>query len=243
MAPTPAAAVGDTPIVVICVSDTPDVEDVLFGSKGAADGARPGQLVIDCSTISPSATRTFAERLRERGVAMVDAPVSGGSEGAQKATLTIFCGGEAEDVERARPILEAFAKRVIPTGPTGSGHTMKLLNNFLSATTMAATNEAIAFGETVGLDMATMLEVLNASSGRSAATADKFPEYVLTRRYAAGFTNSLMAKDLRLYLAEVGGQGTPHEIGDLTVDLWQRFAAAEPGADFTRIFPFVAGAP
>ena len=121
----------------------------------------------------------------------------------------------------------------------GMGQAMKLANNFLSATTLAATSEAIAFGLSEGLDMATMLEVLNDASGRSAATSDKFPNHVLTGRYAAGFTNSLMAKDVQLYLRAVEERGGPASIGAVTASVWERFAAAEPGADFTRIYPFV----
>jgi 3-hydroxyisobutyrate dehydrogenase-like beta-hydroxyacid dehydrogenase len=109
----------------------------------------------------------------------------------------------------------------------------------MSATTMAATSEAVAFGVAAGLDMATMLEVLNASSGRSAASTDKFPAQMLTGRYAAGFSNSLMAKDVRLYRAAVADLGGPAEIGTLICELWDQFAEAEPGADFTRVFPFI----
>jgi 3-hydroxyisobutyrate dehydrogenase-like beta-hydroxyacid dehydrogenase len=116
---------------------------------------------------------------------------------------------------------------------------LKLANNFLSATALAATSEAIAFGASVGLDMETMLRVLNESSGRSAATADKFPDQVLTRRYASGFSNSLMSKDVRLYLEAVEGIGGPRSIGTVTASVWDGFDRTEPGADFTRIFPYV----
>ena len=109
------------------------------------------------------------------------------------------------------------------------------------ATALAATSEAIAFGLANGLDMATMLEVLNVSSGRSAATDDKFPNHVLTEQYASGFANSLMAKDLRLYLAAVAQTGGPARVGEVTADVWERFAERSPEADFTRIFPFVRG--
>ncbi len=116
---------------------------------------------------------------------------------------------------------------------------MKLANNFLSATSLAATSEAIAFGTAEGLDMATMLEVLNVASGQSAATSDKFPTHVLTGRYAAGFTNSLMNKDVQLYLRAVEARGKPTAMGAVTAAVWEQFAAAEPGADFTRIYAFV----
>ncbi|MGO4421618.1 NAD-binding protein, partial [Streptomyces sp. MCAF7] len=114
-------------------------------------------------------------------------------------------------------------------------------NNFLSATALAATSEAVAFGQAAGLDLAVMLDVLNASSGRSGASADKFPDEVLTGRYAAGFSNTLMAKDVRLYLREVGRLGGAAAVASVMETVWEAFSAAEPGADFTRIYPFVAG--
>jgi 3-hydroxyisobutyrate dehydrogenase len=123
----------------------------------------------------------------------------------------------------------------------GLAQAMKLANNFLSATALAATSEAVAFGMSVGLDMATMVEVLDASSGHNTATSDKFPNHVLTGRYASGFSNSLMDKDVRLYLGAVTAAGGPAAIGTVTADVWSRFAAAEPNVDFTRIFPFVEG--
>ena len=128
-------AVADADIVVICVSDTPDVEAVLFGPDGVVDGARPGTLVIDCSTIAPSGSWDFAARLRERELAMVDAPVSGGSEGAQKATLTIFVGGDAADVERARPVLAAMGRTITHVGPIGAGQAVKAVNQVILAGT------------------------------------------------------------------------------------------------------------
>ena len=117
---------------------------------------------------------------------------------------------------------------------------MKLANNFLSATALAATSEALAFGRAVGLDPATMIDVLNTSSGRSAASEDKFPAEVLTGRYSSGFASALMAKDVRLYLDEVAEADTAADLGAVTAGIWRRFAAADPAADFTRIFPFVA---
>ena len=125
---TPAEATRDAGIVVVCVSDTPDVEAVLFGPQGVIDGAREGTLVIDCSTIAPSGSWDFAARLRERGLAMIDAPVSGGSEGAVKATLTIFVGGDADDVERGRPVLQAMGRTITHVGPIGAGQAVKAVN-------------------------------------------------------------------------------------------------------------------
>jgi 3-hydroxyisobutyrate dehydrogenase len=125
----------------------------------------------------------------------------------------------------------------------GLAQAMKLANNFLSATALVATSEAVAFGVAEGLDMATMLDVLNGSSGRSAATGDKFPNHVLTGRYASGFTNSLMAKDVRLYTQAVADQHGPATVGEVTAAVWDAFATHEPGADFTRIYPFTCKQP
>ena len=140
------------------------------------------------------------------------------------------------------PVLAGLSDRRRRVGERpGMAQALKLANNFLSATALAATSEAIAFGLSVGLDMATMIEVIDGSSGQSAATSDKFPNHVLTGRYGAGFANSLMAKDLELYLGAVEAQGVPSVLGSVTASVWERFAAEEPGADFTRIYPFVAG--
>ena len=122
----------------------------------------------------------------------------------------------------------------------GLGQALKLANNFLSAAALAATSEAVAFGVAEGLDMGVMLDVLNVSSGQSQATTDKFPAHVLTGRYAAGFANTLMAKDLRLYLEAAAAQrGAAGDIAPVTASVWERFAEAEPDADFTRIYPFL----
>jgi 3-hydroxyisobutyrate dehydrogenase-like beta-hydroxyacid dehydrogenase len=138
-------------------------------------------------------------------------------------------------------VLDGLSDRCTRVGDRpGLGQALKLANNFLSATALVATSEALAFGCSVGLDPATMIEVLDASSGRSSATNDKFPNQVLTGRYASGFANSLMAKDVRLYLDAVEAHGGPSAVGRVTASLWERFSRAEPGADFTRIHPFYA---
>ncbi len=162
--------------------------------------------------------------------------------GARARTLAVMYAGTDDACVRVEPVLAGLSDRRHRVGDRpGLGQAMKLANNFLSATTLAATSEAIAFGVSEGLELATMLEVLNGASGRSAATSDKFPNHVLTGRYASGFTNSLMAKDVDLYLRAVEDGGGSASIAAVTVDVWERFAAAEPGADFTRIYPFVAG--
>jgi 3-hydroxyisobutyrate dehydrogenase len=204
--------------------------------------SRRTTLVIDTSTVGVRAAEEIAERLGRRGVDHVDAPVSGGPAGARARTLLVMYAGTDAACARAEPVLAGLSDRRHRVGDRpGTGQAMKLANNFLSAVALAATSEAVAFGRSAGLDMATMLEVLNGASGRSAATADKFPEHVLTGRYASGFTSSLMAKDVRLYLQAVEEQGGERAVGAVTASIWERFAAEEPGADFTRIYPFVQG--
>ena len=196
--------------------------------------------VVDTSTIGVAAARKVDRLLAATGLGYVDAPVSGGVAGARARTLNVMYAGADDSCRAVEPVLAGLSDRRRRVGERpGMAQALKLANNFLSATTLAATSEAVAFGVSVGLDLATMVEVLDASSGQSAATSDKFPHHVVTGRYAAGFANTLMAKDLALYLGAVESQGAPSVLGPTTADVWERFAAEEPGADFTRIYPFV----
>ena len=198
--------------------------------------------VVDTSTIGIAAARSSAALLAGAGIGYVDAPVSGGVAGARARTLMVMYAGSDDDCARAEPVLAGLSDRRVRVGAAaGLAQAMKLANNFLAATTLAATSEAVAFGLRAGLDMTVMLEVLNSASGQSAATSDKFPRQVLTGNYAAGFANTLMAKDVRLYLESAGALDGPSPIGTMMEALWARFAAAEPGADFTRVFPFIQG--
>jgi len=170
--------------------------------------------------------------------------VSGGVAGASARTLAVIYAGADDACARVEPVLAGLSDRRFRVGARpGLGQAMKLANNFLSATALAATSEAVAFGQALGLEMGTMLEVLAASSGQNTAVSDKFPAHVVTRRFASGFRNTLMAKDLRLYLDSVSEADAPHAIGEITADVWERFASAEPDADFTRIFPHIANRP
>lgn len=198
--------------------------------------------VVDTSTIGVRSAQRLDQMCAADGVAYVDAPVSGGVAGARARTLAVMYAGTDDACLRVEPVLAGLSDHRHRVGDRpGLGQAMKLANNFLSATALAATSEAIAFGVSVGLEPATMLEVLNGASGRSAATSDKFPNHVLTGRYASGFTNSLMAKDVDLYLRAVEDGGGAASIAAVTVAVWERFASDDPGADFTRIYPFVAG--
>ena len=229
-AATPAEVAGIADIVVVCVSDTPDVESVLFGTHGLADGTRPGSLVIDCSTISPSATRDFAARLAERDVALVDAPVSGGSEGAQKATLTIFCGGEDAAVERARPILAAIGRTITHVGPSGAGQAVKAVNQVILAGTYLGVAEGIVLAMKAGLDVDQVVDALGGGAAQSWVLANRSGR-MLANDYPLGFKVELHRKDLGIALALAHEKGAELPVTDLAADLETELIAAGHGDD------------
>jgi 3-hydroxyisobutyrate dehydrogenase len=217
-AATPAAAVADADIAVICVSDTPDVEAVLFGADGVVDGAREGTLIIDCSTIAPSGSWDFAARLRERGLAMVDAPVSGGSEGAQKATLTIFVGGDADDVERARPVLAAMGKTITHVGPIGAGQAVKAVNQVILAGTYLGVAEGIVLAIRAGLDVEQVVEALGGGAAQSWVLANRSGR-MRANDYPRGFMVALHRKDLGIALDLAGQLGAVLPVSALAAQL------------------------
>ncbi len=196
-AASPAQAARAADVIVVCVSDTPDVEAVLFGPDGAADGARSGALLIDCSTIAPAATRDFAARLAERGVAMVDAPVSGGSEGAKNGTLTIFVGGEPQDAERARPVLEAMGRTITHVGPVGSGQAVKAVNQVILAGAYLGVAEGMVLALKAGLDVPQVVEALGGGAAQSWVLGNRSGR-MIENDNPLGFKLSLHRKDLRI---------------------------------------------
>ena len=225
--------------VVVCSLPDGAASEVVVGEVLATPD-RVTTHVVDTSTVGVAASREIATRCADGAIAYVDAPVSGGVAGARARTLAVMYAADDDACARVEPVLAGLSDCRYRVGDRpGLGQAMKLANNFLSATALIATSEAVAFGVAEGLDMAVMLEVLNGSSGRSAATSDKFPHHVLTGRYASGFTNSLMAKDVQLYLSAAADRGAPSTIGEVTTAVWEAFAAQAPGSDFTRIYPFV----
>lgn len=213
-----AAVAAGSETVVVCVSDTSDVENVLFGPGGVADGAAPGCLVIDCSTISPDATREFGRRLAERGVAMVDAPVSGGSEGARLGTLTIFVGGAASDVDRARPVLAAMGKTITRLGELGSGQAAKAVNQVILAGAYLSVAEGIVLGLRAGLDPAQLVEALSAGSAQSWVLANRSGR-MIDDDYPLGFRLALHRKDLGIALELARSLDLPLPVARLTATL------------------------
>jgi len=196
----PAALAAASDIVVVCVSDTPHVEEVLFADRGIAAGARPGSLVIDCSTIAPGATRSFAERLAARDVGFVDAPVTGGSEGAQKGTLSILVGGADADVARARPVLEAMGTTITHFGPVGSGQVAKAVNQVVIATGYLAVAEGLVLAMKSGLDPEQVVAALSGGVASSWILANRSGR-MIANDYPLGFKVALHRKDLAIALA------------------------------------------
>jgi 3-hydroxyisobutyrate dehydrogenase len=227
-------------LVVTMLPDGKIVRKVLCGSPGSNDGVlaglAAGSLVIDMSSSAPVGTRELGAELAARGVALVDAPVSGGVKRAVDGTLAIMVGGKAADIERCRPLLAAMGRDIFPTGPLGSGHAMKALNNYVSAAGLAAASEAVLVGQRFGLDPAVMTDILNASTGRNNATENKLKQFILSRRYSAGFSLGLMAKDLRTALETAEATATPAPLAAACIALWNAAEARLGGtADHTEI--------
>ena len=198
-APSPAELASRVDLVVTCVTDTPDLAEVLFDEAGVAAGEPRPAVVVDCSTVSPIATRAFAAQLDERGVAMVDAPVSGGSEGARKGTLTIFVGGEESSVKRARPVLEAMGSTVTHLGPVGSGQAAKAVNQVIIAGTYLGVAEGVVLAIKAGLDLDALIPALAGGAARSWVLENRSGR-MIADDYPLGFRVSLHRKDLGIAL-------------------------------------------
>jgi 3-hydroxyisobutyrate dehydrogenase len=216
-------------VLITMVTDTPDVEQVLFGPQGAAQSLRRGATVVDMSTISPDATRQFAARLAEQGVTLLDAPVTGGDVGARNATLTIMVGGEAAAFERVRPILEQLGKRIVHVGPSGNGQMLKACNQILCAVNMIAVCEALTFARRSGLDLSQAIETLACGAGGSWALANLGPQ-IIAGDLAPAFKIGLIQKDLRSVQAAAQTLGVPLPGTALAQQLFRAVEAAG-GAD------------
>jgi 3-hydroxyisobutyrate dehydrogenase len=207
-ADSPRAVADQCDLVFICVSDSPDVEAVVTGSDGLLAGLRPGSLIVDHSTISPSVTRALAEKVQEAGGAWVDAPVSGGSEGAANGTLSIMVGGSVDDVARAMPYFKAMGKTITHVGEVGSGQLVKLVNQMLVVINQLAVSEALVFAEAAGLDLEATLKAVTGGAAGSWMLANRGPQMV-ARDWRPGFTIDLQQKDLRLVLDAADEMGVP----------------------------------
>lgn len=207
--PAEVAAAAQTVITILPTSR--EVREVLLGTKGLLDALRPGSLVLEMTSADPSVTRELEREVATRGSALIDAPVSGGVRGAVEGTLAIMVGGDPALLERARPVLARMGKNIFHAGPVGAGHAIKLVNNMCSGGILALTIEAVAVAARAGVDPTRAVEILQASSGRSNASDNKFPRFILNGAFDAGFAIRLMMKDLDGYgrLAQEAGVPSP----------------------------------
>jgi 3-hydroxyisobutyrate dehydrogenase-like beta-hydroxyacid dehydrogenase len=205
---SPRAVAETCDIVLICVSDSADVAAIVRGPDGILEGLRPGALVVDHSTISPSVTRQLAAETEAAGGSWMDAPVSGGSEGAVNGTLSIMVGGIDSDLDRARPLFEAMGKTITHVGPVGSGQLVKLVNQMLVVVNQLAVSESLLFAEAAGLDLDATLRAVTGGAGGSWMLANRGPQ-MIDRDWRPGFTIDLQLKDLRLVLEAADELGVP----------------------------------
>jgi 3-hydroxyisobutyrate dehydrogenase len=231
-AASPADLAAQCDLIIVCVSDTPDVVAVVAGDEppGVLRGLRPGALVIDMSTISPHTTRDLAAQIEAKGAHMLDAPVSGGSEGAAKGTLSIMIGGEAEQVERARPVLAAMGKTITHVGGHGDGQMVKLVNQILVVGNALAMSEALLFAQAGGLDLPKTLAAVAPGAAGSWMLSNRGPQ-ILARDWRPGFTIDLQQKDVRLILGAADQLGVPVLATSLVFNLYRTLQADGLGAE------------
>jgi 3-hydroxyisobutyrate dehydrogenase len=222
-----------------------DVRQVLLGRvpddpDAAVRGLTSGSLVIDMSSSPPLLTQETGQALARHDIAMLDAPVSGGVVRARNATLAIMVGGDPDTVDRARPVLATLGSAILSTGPLGSGHAMKALNNYVSAAGLVAAAEALLVGRRFGLDPAVMTDVFNASTGRNNSTENKLKQQILSGAFASGFSLDLMAKDLDTAMELAKALGVAVPLAERLIALWREAARRlGPGADHTEIYRFL----
>jgi 3-hydroxyisobutyrate dehydrogenase len=218
------------PVVLLSLPDAPVVAEVL----AALWPALPARaVVVDCSTLAPGAARGFAAEAAARGLAYLDAPVSGGPAGAAAGTLAVMLGGDAAAVVRAEPVLAALAQRIVHVGGPGAGQVAKLANNLLVATHLMAAAEALRMADAAGVAPEALLPVINAASGRSAATEVNWPRWITPGGFDSGFAAGLMRKDVRLACALAEAAGAPLDVCAAAARLWEESAVPDE-ADFNR---------
>jgi 3-hydroxyisobutyrate dehydrogenase len=229
-ADSPAGLASQCDIVIVCVSDTPDVQAVVLGENGVIHGARSGALLIDASTISPRATREIAEQLAQRGLHMLDAPISGGSEGAAKGTLSIMVGGESAQVQRAMPVLRAMGENITHVGGAGAGQMVKLVNQILVVGNALAMCEAFVFAQAGGLDLEKTLAAVSGGAAGSWMLSMRGPQ-ILERDWSPGFTIDLQQKDVRLALAAADELGVPVPVTSMAFHYYRALQAQGLGSE------------
>lgn len=230
LAISPADLARGCQVIAVCLSDTPDVDEVLHMDQGLLEGIGPGHLIIDHSTISPEATRRFGEVVAAKGARWIDAPVSGGSEGAAKGTLSIMVGGDPADVERARPVMEAYGKSIIHVGALGAGQMVKLVNQILVVVTGLAVSEAMLFAQAGGLDLPSTLRAVESGAAGSWMLSNRGSQMIV-RDWRPGFTIDLQQKDLRLVLEAADQLGVPLPGVSLVFQMYRALQAQGLGTE------------
>jgi 3-hydroxyisobutyrate dehydrogenase len=227
-AESPAEAALRAEAVFVCVADSPDVEQVVLGERGALAGMQPGTVLIDCSTVSPATSRLLDDRLAAASCRAVDAPVSGGSEGARNGRLTAFVGGGDAEVAFARPLLEAFCRSVTHLGPSGAGQVGKAVNQVMIAVTYATLGEGLALAERAGLPLEPLVEALSGGAAASWILQNR-SRNVIADDYPLGFRIALHLKDLRIALAEADERGLELAVTRLVAAQEERLVASGHG--------------
>lgn len=231
---TPAEAASRAEIIVTCLPSSREVESLLDGDSGLLAGLKPGALLVDCTSGDPGTSRSIAARLQGAGVDFVDAPVSGGVKGAVAGTLTVMCGGDSEAIDRARPVLDAFAGKIVRCGGVGTGHAVKAMNQALLAIHIWSAGEVLAALAKLGVDARVALEVINGSSGRSNSSENLFPERVIGRAYPRTFKLALLDKDVSIAADIAREEGVPADFVDLAARLFSE-AHAELGEEADHV--------
>jgi 3-hydroxyisobutyrate dehydrogenase len=238
-AETPAEAAHRAELVFTCVSDSPDLEAIVLGEVGIASAMEPGSILVDCSTVSPATAKKIAATLHPMGVGAVDAPVSGGSEGARNGTLTVFVGGEDAHVKAALPALNVFARSVTHLGLPGAGQAGKAVNQVLIAGTYAALGEGLALAEREGLPLRELVAALNGGAARSWILENR-ANNVIDNNYPLGFRVALHLKDLKIALDEADGYGLPMAVSRLVAEQEERLVAAGHGDEDNSVLARIA---
>ena len=243
-ADSPHALAERSDVIVFMVTNSPDVRSLVV-EQGVLDNAAPGTVLVDMSTIAPAVSRDLAATCMTRGVYFLDAPVSGGTQGAEAGSLTIMVGGEEVALDRVRPVLEAMGSRIFHVGPSGSGEIVKLVNNLLVGVIAAATAEALVLGAKAGADVGVMAQVVGASTGASWQLANQFPLRAFNGTFKPGFMTNLLAKDLALALDLGEEMGAPLELAAVATHLYEQVRAQGYGADdytsVLRLLESIAG--
>ncbi|HEY4219563.1 MAG TPA: NAD(P)-dependent oxidoreductase [Gemmatimonadaceae bacterium] len=241
-APTPADAVRDADVVLTCFPESKHVAALLDGPTGMLAGLKRGATVVDCTSGDPTTSRAIHDKLAANGVDYIDAPVSGGTSGAEKGTLTVMVGGAAAVLDRVRPVLETFSAKIVHCGDVGAGDAVKAVNNAFLAIHILATAEGLASLAKAGVDPKVALDVINASSGRSNTSMNLFPERVMSRAFPRTFRLALLEKDIAIAAEIARDQRVPAPITQLASDLF-RIGRGELGevADHVEIVKMVEG--